>query len=823
MLSLQKSVLLIALLLSSSRAFTQISESVDELPWKDTRSLILSQDYLKALGKLSEKEKNALKKEDQDLLLFAKSVLNLKTQNNKAAIFGFETYIVQKGRLRSYAHFYLGEYYFNNNNYKKAKLHLNKSDALKPPRNIKYKIKEYLGEIYLEKKSFKSAFKKFNYLERKHRGEIKHPDLVWKMLEVELGRKRKWKACKWLKKIYSKYPLEESASYWDMDLKNIKVFGQNPNCLASIEDKKKRIRRLQWSGHAPRAREELDKLIKKSAKKSSYAGDYLLANYLINEGYVSDALKLLLSYYDSHAKNSKYLGLLAKAAARSEKYQLASHSYYLIYQNNPKSNVGRNGLFQSAFLDYTFQDYDSAHSKFSKFINTYRKTKLLVDVHWYKSWVSYLREDFDGAAKGFKYILSQKKRRRRRYIWRNIPEDKLKYWLAKSYYKKNELLKAEKIFKKLSEDNLLSYYSYLSKTHLKIIAPKIKAYTDNINKSADQIMTREISSYGGYASIVRMQRDDYVNDLNAIERDRLKEADEDIEEAEEEAKESLFSGLFEDKDVELDEAIKVTSKKSRKIKSRFKQAKELLLVGLYDLALWELYEIERRTSNPQYLRALIFAYKKIGAYHRSSYISQVYFSKEREKYGYKGRPELWSFSYPEAYKQYVEKISNDFQVPKEFIWGIMKAESNYKKDIQSAVGAKGLMQLMPFTAKKVAEMLQLKGFEVEKLILPKINILLGTRYLKRLGSEFHSLPLMAASYNAGPHRVKLWTRHFGRLDRDEFIEHIPYSETRNYVKKVMRYYGIYNEIYGKNKMSLNQLVEPNEYSPNGQLVHREIW
>ena len=212
MLSLQKSVLLIALLLSSSRAFTQISESVDELPWKDTRSLILSQDYLKALGKLSEKEKNALKKEDQDLLLFAKSVLNLKTQNNKAAIFGFETYIVQKGRLRSYAHFYLGEYYFNNNNYKKAKLHLNKSDALKPPRNIKYKIKEYLGEIYLEKKSFKSAFKKFNYLERKHRGEIKHPDLVWKMLEVELGRKRKWKACKWLKKIYSKYPLEESAS-----------------------------------------------------------------------------------------------------------------------------------------------------------------------------------------------------------------------------------------------------------------------------------------------------------------------------------------------------------------------------------------------------------------------------------------------------------------------------------------------------------------------------------------------------------------------------------------------------------------------------------
>ena len=101
---------------------------------------------------------------------------------------------------------------------------------------------------------------------------------------------------------------------------------------------------------------------------------------------------------------------------------------------------------------------------------------------------------------------------------------------------------------------------------------------------------------------------------------------------------------------------------------------------------------------------------------------------------------------------------------------------------------------------------------------------IGAKYLKRLEKKFDSnIPLIAAAYNAGPHRVGSWLSTFGNLDMDEFVEHIPFLETRNYVKKVVSNFQVYSLLYSNKKDSLSYLAESLKVKMPAQLVSKETW
>ena len=155
----------------------------------------------------------------------------------------------------------------------------------------------------------------------------------------------------------------------------------------------------------------------------------------------------------------------------------------------------------------------------------------------------------------------------------------------------------------------------------------------------------------------------------------------------------------------------------------------------------------------------------------------------------------------------------------------MRAESHYRPEAKSPVGAAGLMQIMPFTGERVAsQLLGQTGFKAIDLLDPEINVRYGARYLQRLHEKFGgSLPLVAASYNAGPHRVQAWLKGFGALRMDEFIEHIPFVETRNYVKKVTRNFQIYRLLYRDDRGSLGWLVKPVGVPPDAGPNALEVW
>ena len=136
------------------------------------------------------------------------------------------------------------------------------------------------------------------------------------------------------------------------------------------------------------------------------------------------------------------------------------------------------------------------------------------------------------------------------------------------------------------------------------------------------------------------------------------------------------------------------------------------------------------------------------------------------------------------------------EVPPSLVFAIMREESGYRPDALSAVGARGLMQIMEPTGQELAKDRGLEPILATDLFDPALNIQLGTQYLGDLTERFPGHPAAAiASYNAGPHIVAKWNG-LGELDDDEWIETIPYDQTQKYVKRVLRSRHAYGSLYG---------------------------
>ncbi len=152
---------------------------------------------------------------------------------------------------------------------------------------------------------------------------------------------------------------------------------------------------------------------------------------------------------------------------------------------------------------------------------------------------------------------------------------------------------------------------------------------------------------------------------------------------------------------------------------------------------------------------------------------------------------------PEAYFAEVDLGLAHSPVPLELALAIARRESEFNEEVVSPVGARGLMQLMPGTARLMADKL---GEEYDLAALtadPAYNARLGTAYLEKLIEEFgQAITLVSAGYNAGPGRPRQWIERFGDpraddIDPVDWIEHIPFTETRNYVMRVAEAMVIY--------------------------------
>ena len=141
--------------------------------------------------------------------------------------------------------------------------------------------------------------------------------------------------------------------------------------------------------------------------------------------------------------------------------------------------------------------------------------------------------------------------------------------------------------------------------------------------------------------------------------------------------------------------------------------------------------------------------------------------------------------FPTPFREAVMQRSRDIGLDPAYVYGLIRQESRFIMDARSHVGASGLMQVMPATARETARYIGLTNFTANQINDRDTNIVIGTAYLKRALDDFGgSMPLAAAAYNAGPGRPRNW-RNGPVLEAAIWAENVPFSETRDYVKKVL--------------------------------------
>ena len=155
--------------------------------------------------------------------------------------------------------------------------------------------------------------------------------------------------------------------------------------------------------------------------------------------------------------------------------------------------------------------------------------------------------------------------------------------------------------------------------------------------------------------------------------------------------------------------------------------------------------------------------------------------------------------FPRQYGDLISAYSKKQEVDPGLVLALIREESFFRSDARSRANAYGLMQLLHGTAREIANGSDLK-VKARDLYDPEINIRLGLQYLKTLLDRYDGrLYLALAAYNAGPHRVDRWLLDFPDAGEEEFIEMIPFSETRNYVKNILRNYFFYRYYYSTEK------------------------
>jgi soluble lytic murein transglycosylase len=211
----------------------------------------------------------------------------------------------------------------------------------------------------------------------------------------------------------------------------------------------------------------------------------------------------------------------------------------------------------------------------------------------------------------------------------------------------------------------------------------------------------------------------------------------------------------------------------------------LLSIGMKEDAIAEL------TSSPEFSSPDEFLSVCSALQESGDYKSAIALSSRLTAQGKNGI-DINDILYPMAFWPIVQEAAKNATVDPYILLSVMREESRFDPDARSEAGAVGLMQVLPQTADTISRRVAIKTLKSEIRDV-RTNITLGSYYLGVLMEEFGSLPLAIAAYNAGEERIREWLRQGNYVSYDDFIEDIPYDETRIYVKKVLTTYATYKQ------------------------------
>jgi len=406
-----------------------------------------------------------------------------------------------------------------------------------------------------------------------------------------------------------------------------------------------------------------------------------------------------------------------------------------------------------------------AHRYYEKHVKAYPNSKITHDILWYLAWDREDHKDFEAAKIQFEKLSNQRPLgtrgeesafrvgllnfRQKRYDSALKEFDKLRnkfpesvyvpasfYWSARAFLAKTDTLSAKKVIDMINARYPLNYYGFRAR----------QLFGDTA------VSPIRISDSVWYSRIDKIAKNEKI-DISAS-------AD---------ALDNLLLGIF------------------------------LGTLGLRDESELLFEPIENRSlKNYPIVISLSKFYAKTGSvYHSYRLARRIFWALPQEQRS-EFSPQYAKLMYPAAFAKDVEASAQKYDVEPQLIWAVMRQESMFSPQIMSPVGAIGLMQIMPYTGKEIAEDLKKESFETNYLLTPELNIEFGTYYLSKLLKLANGDFVQAiAGYNGGLHNVKKWLKNNADIADDEpfFVECLGFAETRGYVKKVLENYWVYKMIH----------------------------
>lgn len=459
---------------------------------------------------------------------------------------------------------------------------------------------------------------------------------------------------------------------------------------------------------------------------------------------IKDLKDIINNSADNRVKEEAMLWL-GKAYSNIKDAEKSQTAYRELLNVYPKGSYADEAVYKLSILAKEQGETASALKMLEKLIKEYPSSQFRDDSIWQTSWIHYEK---GGYKEALKYLELLQKSSADRFKKRAV------YWHGRVLLKLGNKDEAVNIFKKLyveEKDMTAATISEILPSYYEMLARKIliDLGIDHVSDCGFQTLNREFEKKNtAYYPPVTASNPLAGDARPATENIHLKKAD------------------------------------------------ELLAINLKEQAYMELDSLGAELSASDIIRAGIL-YKKAGNINRSHNIGLNFLRNVQLSTLPFQLSTLLSLAYPLGYQNIVDEASGALQIDPYLVYAVITQESAFNETAVSRAGALGLMQVMPKTGKAVSAKLSknMDVFKKEDLFLPEINIILGTRYLKELMEEFKGNTALAlAAYNAGPPAVKSWLKK-GNIDTDEFVENIPYNETRRYVERVLSVYETYKAVY----------------------------
>lgn len=532
----------------------------------------------------------------------------------------------------------------------------------------------------------------------------------------------------------------------------------------------KRLKKLITRRSIERARLDVEALSQLELSRSDRAELLFLESQLLyRERRYADAEKQLkeLLNVSSRSRRNEIQRWLARVYSTSGQTQAAIDIYLTLAKNNRRNSTGSSSLYRAAWLAFNGSMHSEAVKLFGEFISRYPRSNSVTSAQWYLAWNAYRLGDIPSAIATVDRML-------RRYPNTSLKQQ-VTYWRGRWLTMLNRTKEAIETLRRAYAMQPLHYYGVLSRQRLFELNVAPNPLT---GLSAQRPLLASVDESDALAAEEFIPEADELPELGRVP--------------------SLppepipWGGSLFEWDSES-----------------AKRALRLIKLGHGEYAsnlVKDLKPIPGYTeSEVIYARSLL--QQSLGAYNIAFQLIVRQFGDTLKKQIGPDTLSIFRVAYPAAFESLVRRKCGQVEMDPSLIWAIMRQESAFAIRALSWASAQGLMQIIPITGRKIAAALNKEDYDVSMLRTPETSIEFGSWYFAELIKKFHGHPALAiASYNAGPQAVSRWVDARPGIATDEFIEEIPYKETRHYVKKVLSNYSVYRELNSPDSLVLPQQI-----------------